>query len=241
MFFIVGRYRIPWIPGLALLAGAGAVDLAKQVRARRRRGVAARALLVAFPLALCWRPAPDPAPDRWAHAEIGLALAYLEAGELEPAIDALDDASAMSPGAAARVATLRIASEFRGKLAAAIARSWARERDPLRRARWLRQLPASGREPYRLLELERYLHPDSTGPVRELGLWHLGRGAEPRARREALALLETAAKLDPSDRVAGLLIALIEPSHHAPPPPRDSDDAASSARFRLARASLRGR
>ena len=35
LFFVVGRYRVPWVPGLALLAAAGVVDLARPVQARR--------------------------------------------------------------------------------------------------------------------------------------------------------------------------------------------------------------
>ena len=34
-FFVLGRYRVPWAPCVALLAAAGAVDLARRIKARR--------------------------------------------------------------------------------------------------------------------------------------------------------------------------------------------------------------
>ena len=238
-FFVVGRYRIPWVPGLALLAGAGVVDFVRLARGRRWRGLAWRLVLVAAPACwLCWRPLPDPAPDRWGHAQIGLAVAYLEAGDLEPAIDALDDASAMGPGPAARVATLRDSSQLREPMAALIAKSWPRERDPLRRARWLRQLPKGRRESLSLLELESYLHPGAPGPLREQAAWNLGRGDDPEARRRAVGLLERAIQVDPHDRSAVLLLALLEPANHPWPRAHDDDEPGFRTRLRLAKAIL---
>ena len=35
LFFVVGRYRIPWVPGLVLLAAAGVVDTSRRLAARR--------------------------------------------------------------------------------------------------------------------------------------------------------------------------------------------------------------
>ncbi len=103
LFFVVGRYRIPWVPGLALLAGAGLVDTYRRIAAREWRGLTTRWLLLAVPAAaVAWRPMADPSPDRWGNAEIGLAIAFAQAGQLEPTIDALDDARAMiGPGPAA--------------------------------------------------------------------------------------------------------------------------------------------
>ena len=42
VFFVVGRYRIPWVPGLAVLAGAGIVEIGKLARTAldRHRGAA---------------------------------------------------------------------------------------------------------------------------------------------------------------------------------------------------------
>src|SRR5438309_490204 len=46
VFFVVGRCRIPWIPGLALLAGAGAADCVRRLASRRLKGLAARVVLL---------------------------------------------------------------------------------------------------------------------------------------------------------------------------------------------------
>lgn len=239
-FFVVGRYRIPWVPGLALLAGNGAVDLARLARGRRWKGLAWRILLVAAPVAaLAWRPIADPAPDRWAHAQIGLALAYLEAGDLEPAIDALDDASALGTGPAARVAELREGSKLREPLAALIAKSWKAERSPLQRARWLRQLPAGRRESFNLLELEQYLHPDQPGPSRELAAWWLGQANAPEARRRAASCLSAAIRSGAADPSASVLAALLTGDPKRLPADEGAADTPSTVRNRLARAFLR--
>ena len=67
VFFVVGRYRVPWVPGLVLLAAAGAVDLVRMIRAGDRRGVAWRLGVVLLPaIVLSWRPQNDPVPTRWA-------------------------------------------------------------------------------------------------------------------------------------------------------------------------------
>jgi hypothetical protein len=51
LFFVVGRYRVPWVPGLALLAAAGVVDLARLVKRGDWRGLE---------LASPGRPCSDP-------------------------------------------------------------------------------------------------------------------------------------------------------------------------------------
>ncbi|HEX8203371.1 MAG TPA: hypothetical protein VF590_23040 [Isosphaeraceae bacterium] len=111
LFFVVGRYRIPWMPGVILLASAGAVDSWRRVARGRWRSVAAGILLLAAPAGvLAWRPSTDPAPDRWGHAQIQLATADLGAGRLDPAIDALNDARALGPGPSRRVREIQTMS-----------------------------------------------------------------------------------------------------------------------------------
>ena len=233
LFFVVGRYRLPWVPGLALLAGAGLVDLTRLMRARRRAGVAWRVALLAAPAAfLAWRPMPDPAPDRWGHAEIGLAVAYLAAGELDPAIDALDDACALGPGPAARVADLCRGSEMHDRIKQLAAGSRATGRDPLLRARRLRHLPEFREECGKLLELEQYLHPDDPGPARELAAWSLGRPDADAGRRAAVVWLRRAKTDSP-------LLALLTDDPGDLPPASPADDPARATRLRLARAILR--
>ncbi len=58
LFLVLGRYRVPWAPGFALLAAAGVVELARQVVAGHWKQVAWRVVFVALPVAvLSWRRA----------------------------------------------------------------------------------------------------------------------------------------------------------------------------------------
>jgi hypothetical protein len=236
LFFVVGRYRIPWVPGLALLAGAGLVDTARRVAARDWRGLTARWLLLAVPAAaVAWRPMADPSPDRWGRAEIGLAIAFAQAGQLGPTIDALDDARAIGPGPAARVRELMTAGPLR-RLFASLASGRptgpsgaALDRE---RARRLRQFPEGRAEARRLLEAILREHPDDPATLHELGAWWLCDAEDPKTRAQAVAALAKA-QADPS---AAVLLALVR-----------SDSGAlaradhSSYRFRLARAILTSR
>ena len=106
-FFVVGRYRLPWTPGLVLLAAAGLVDAARRLRTGRLRSLGARLLLLGLPTALLvfW-PIPEPAPDRWGHVQIHLGIALVEAEQVDRAVDAFDEARAMGPGPASRVEEL---------------------------------------------------------------------------------------------------------------------------------------
>ncbi|MBX6316464.1 MAG: hypothetical protein IRY99_26665, partial [Isosphaeraceae bacterium] len=171
-FFVVGRYRIPWVPGLLLLGAAGAVDATRRALSRHWRSLASRLLRFALPAAaLAWWPIPEPAPDRWGHAAIELALAHFEAGQLEPGIDALDDARALGPGPSARVAEL-LAGPYHDRLATLIGLRLALARDlggapAWRRARWLRQLPEGRVEARRLLESALATRPEDPGLRRE--------------------------------------------------------------------------
>jgi hypothetical protein len=215
LFFVVGRYRVPWLPGLALLGAAGVVDVARRVARGSLRAVALRVLLLAVPaLVLAWRPLPDPTPDRWGHAEIELALAYLASGRLDPAIDALDDARALGPGPAGRIAALlaegpvhdRVAALVRDRLAAS---RRAGDTPALDRARWLRQLPEARAESRRVLESLLRSHPDDPATLREWGAWWLGEPDGPDARRRASAAFARAERTPPGDASSALLLALL--------------------------------
>ncbi len=241
LFFVVGRYRVPWLPGLALLGAAGVVDLARRVAGGRWRSAAVRLLLLAAPAAvLAWRPMPDPTPDRWGHAEIELALAYLAEGRLDSAGDALDDARALGEGPAGRVAVLLAEGPVLDRLRAlvsdrlALAGGLIRATD-LDRARWLRQLPESRAEARRLIESALLARPDDPAAWRERGAWCLGERDDPAARARARDALIRALGSPPGDASAAVLLALLDsdPSPLGPSSPRPDR---SAGRSRLARA-----
>lgn len=246
LFFVVGRYRIPWMPGLILLAAAGAVDTWRRVAARRWASLAARMLLLAAPAAvLAWRPLPDPAPDRWGHAQIQLAMAYLGAGQLEPAIDALDDARALGPGPALRIRELLAEGPVHDRLATLGAprpeRAGASGReDALRRVRWLRLLPEGRDESRRRLEAARRADPGDRRIDREWGLWWLGEEETPAVRRRAAEGLARAARGPAGDPSAAIALALLTGDRRHLPHPPVSPPAVRPERLRLAVAILEG-
>lgn len=236
-FFVVGRYRIPWLPGLILLGAAGAVDLARRLRARRWRGAAWRLLLLAAPAALlAWAPTPVPADDRW-----GLALrrqfkACLWSGRVDPAIDALDDARALGPRPMRNLAAMMALGPEHDRMAAALADvdGAGAPHEPasdLRRARRLRQIPEGRSESRQLLGAILRTHPDDPAALREWGGWWLGEVNDPDARRRAIEALRRA----PGDPSATILLALLTSD------PRLLDGLADGPRLRVARAILRER
>ena len=82
----------PWV-GFA--CGDRGLDLRRQLAKRQWQRVTWRLLLIAVPIAiLSWRPEVDPDPDRWGYFQLGLFVAYLQAGDVDAAIDVLDDARA---------------------------------------------------------------------------------------------------------------------------------------------------
>ncbi|SIO65738.1 4-amino-4-deoxy-L-arabinose transferase [Singulisphaera sp. GP187] len=244
-FFVVGRYRIPWVPGLALLGAAGAVDLARLARGRCGKSLAWRVWLVAVPVAaLAWRPLDDPVPDRWGHAEIALAVAELGESHLEPAIDALDDARALSPGAAGRVAEITASGPLHDRL-----NTLVRSRLTLgsgriniphaRLARWLRQVPDGRVEARRLLEAALAENPDDRRALRELGALRLSELGDPMARRQAALDLGRAARGPAGDPSAAILLALLRGDQHFLPYPNIRIPAKLLPRLQLAQAALR--
>ncbi len=244
VFFVVGRYRIPWAPGLALLAAAGVVDASRRAADGRWRSLAARVLLLAAPaMMLAWRPIANPVPDRWGHSAIGLALAYLAADRLEPAIDALDDSRAIGSGPAARVAELLAIGPMHDKMAwlAATSLDTARRlrfESNTSRARWLRQLPEGRPEARRLLEAALRSNPGDARARREWACWWLGEAGNPAARRRAAEELHRAASPPSRDAEAAILLALLtgDPGPLGWPTVRGADRL--SPRLRLARAIL---
>jgi hypothetical protein len=119
LFFVVGRYRVPWVPGLALLAAAGLVAAVRLLVARRWKALAWRAGLIALPAALlAWAPTAESlTPGRWALFYIKMFTAYESAEQLDAALDAIDDGRALDP---------RTASAFEHSLAGVVARDQKR-------------------------------------------------------------------------------------------------------------------
>ncbi len=214
-FFVVARYRIPWTPGLALLASAGAVDCARMLRRGRGWTIAGRALLLALPAGfLAWHPVPDPSPDRWGHAEIVLGMAELGEGNLDAAIDALDDARAFGAGAANRVGEItrsgpvhdRLASEVGSRLRMKFGDQFDTRLD---HARWLRQIPEGRAESRRLIDRALAEDDDDRRARRESGAWWLGETDNPDWRRRASADLARSAASPGPDLSGSILLAIV--------------------------------
>jgi hypothetical protein len=244
-FFVVGRYRIPWTPGLALLAGAGLVDVARLARGRAWIAVAWRVGLLALPVAaLSWRPIPDPSPDRWGHALIMLAMAELGESRLDPAIDALDEARALNPGAAARVGELAAAGPVHDRLVSLIrerlgASDGTEDLPSLGKARWLRQVPEGRVESRKLLDKALLADPANPRALRESAGWSLGDPDAIEGRRRAAGLLASACRGAGGDIQACLLLGLLEGRLERLPGPDSSIEPRISARLALARTILR--
>jgi hypothetical protein len=244
-FFVVARYRIPWTPGLALLAGAGLVDLARRVKSHEWASIAWRLALIALPVAaMAWRPIPDPVPDRWGHIEIMLAVAELGEAHLEAAIDAFDDARAVAPGAAIRVGEITAAGPVHDRLASLIqARADAgggKANVPqLQLARWLRQLPEGRLESRTLLDRALAEDSESREALRESGAWFLGDLEDPEARLRASRELSLACREPGVDPSATILLSLLSGNIRYLSDADESRKSPFFLRLRLIRAILR--
>ena len=242
VFFVVGRYRVPWFPGLALLAACGLVDAFRTVAERRFGALGTRLVLLAVPAAaLSWWPLDDPAPDRWGHQELSLALAYLNDGQLDPAIDAFDDTQALGPQPAARVRALLAPGIVHDQLAKLISARLqvtpAGTAPEVERARLYRQLPEARAECRRLLDERLNAAPDDRAARRESGLWWLG---EANGLRALFELAKAVA--DPSpDASASILFALLSNDPARLPAAGSARTATQRTRLRLARAVLAAR
>jgi hypothetical protein len=216
LFFVVGRYRVPWVPGLVLLASAGVVDLVRLFRVGDWQGLAWRVGVLLLPAALLsWRHQNDPVPTRWGNQLINLALANLRSNHVDPAIDALDLARASSPLIAAKVRQLCEDGPFHELLVAAIDRELgnsaigeAENGDMIRQARLLRQLRE--RSPLARSRLDAKLRssPGDGSTNREWAALLLSWPAEPSDRVHALGALEVASRDPAGDVRATLLLAL---------------------------------
>ncbi len=244
LFFVVGRYRVPWLPALIVLAAAGAVDLGRLCASSgpRTGAIGLRLAFLALPAALlAWRPIADPAPDRWGHSEIQLALADLGANDLDAAIAALDDARAISPGAARRVWELTSRGLVHDRLALLIRTRSQRNPAPsfLEQARWLRNLPEAREQSRSRLEESRARFPQDPRLRFEEAAWWLCADPSSDGRARAVALLRTTkgqSAPDPSGAIVAALL-LRDPSRLPAFVPQDGQDV-TPARLRLARAIL---
>ena len=180
-FFVLGRYRVPWAPCVALLAAAGVVDLARRIKARRWGQVAVELI----------------APG---HARGFLGLAPGRAILIQSDGDTLRSRSSWrtfrlttwtrqsmrltTPGRPTRTPLPRRPSPgedwVHDQWKAAVGRAWASasnapEKSILRFARLARVVPEThGLAGQMLDEAERTL-PDSPALWRERGGWWLGR------------------------------------------------------------------
>jgi hypothetical protein len=254
VFFVVGRYRIPWVPGLALLAAAGAVDTARRVAARRWGQVAWRMGLVALPaLLVAWVPTAETlSPGRWALFYIKMFTAYESAGQHDLALDALDDGRALDPrtarayeasigGFVAAEQKQRIAAALEPRIAALRTAGSTEPEPTVRLARWLRFLPDEPRraECRELLEDAVRAHPGDPRLRRELGAWWLGEWRDPDCRSRALGELRIAARgRDPG---AVIMLALLTGDKSGLDEPTLREGQVATARLRMARAAVAAR
>ena len=230
VFFVVGRYRIPWVPGLTLLAAVGVVETFQCLRAGHwRRGASRGVILGGIGVALAWWPMADPVPDRWAHAEIELAVANIRAGRLTSALDALDDARALGIEPARHLANLLGGGPLRADLAALASGKPANlvgVAVELERSRRLRQFPEGRAASRTILDDLLRDHPTDPSILRESGAWWLGAIDDPSARDQARRAIMAA--VSQSDADAAILATLMGES----PIPQTP----TTARSRLARA-----
>jgi hypothetical protein len=216
LFFVVGRYRVPWVPGLVLLASAGLVDVGRRARTGDWRGVAWRLGALGLPAAfLCWRALPDPVPSRWGNQLIALSLANLRADQLDPAIDALDLARASSPAMAEKARQLASEGPFHDLLAASVDRALAQgasvaagSQETTGRGRLLRQLPARRAEARSILRSIVDAYPSDTVANREWGAMLLTWPRSPDDRTRAVEALGRASDAPIADDRAVLLWSL---------------------------------
>lgn len=210
VFFVIGRYRVPWSPGLALLAAAGAVDIARRFAARAWGQVARRALLVGAPVAgLASWPVTDPDAQRWGYLHTGLFVAYLHQDDLHKAIDVLDDARATDPRSPAEF-EVRNPGGVHDLLKAAVSRRWvALPPDPgtaLARARLARVIPEVHAFSRDLLDEAERVQPDNPALWRERGGWWLAVPKDTAERRHRAIEAYRRAPHDPSTRITLALL-----------------------------------
>lgn len=234
LFFVVGRYRVPWIPGLLLVAAAGVATLPAWIRECRFGRLGMALVLALVGAGLAWRTVPDPAPARWSQGLIQLAATELQAGHVDAAIDALDDARALDKTAAEQVRRLLQQGPLRGLLEAAVAAERVRgtwSDNDLRSVRWLRNLPGTRDESRQRLEALQRERPDDPLVRREMAAWWLGAGDDPEARAEARRQLAG----PPADVSSAILGSFLRGDPSGLPASWPDGAAWEAARLRLAR------
>jgi hypothetical protein len=249
VFIVVGRYRIPWMPALLLMGASGVVDAARAMVAGRWAGLIARIVLLAAPAAwLAWRPPEVSWEERWGHAERMRFVADLRAGKLDAAIDALDDARALAPLPAEKLAEMLAEGPFHDAVAQSIRTALSLDAiaptgqdSDLRRARLFRQLPEDRAESRRLLEAGLEARPGDPRYRREWGTWWLGEAGNPSARRRAVEELARAASGQEGDPDAAILLALLEGDSRLLDLPAIGRIDPGSPRLRMVRAILASR
>jgi hypothetical protein len=217
LFFVVGRYRVPWVSGLILLASAGVVDLVRLARLRDWRAIAWRVGALVLPaVLLSWRPQADPAPNRWGNQLIALGVANLRDGRADAAIDALDLARASSPAMAANVRRLSSDGPLHELLRETIDHELAGAPAPadeahraILQARLLRQLPETSAQARSLLETGRRAHPVGPSVNREWAALVLSWPDRPDDRVRALEALKQAARSPEGDHRAARLVSVL--------------------------------
>jgi 4-amino-4-deoxy-L-arabinose transferase-like glycosyltransferase len=237
-FYVVGRYRVPWSPGVALLAAAGLVELWRAFRAHEWRAMAWKLVLVAAPVAfLAWRPEVDPDPDRWGYYQFAIVVAYLQAGDLDAAIDGLDDARAAQPRSEAST-VLNGPGALHDQWKTAVGRAWeAAPKDPsslLTLARLARVVPETHAMGGRLLDELASKQPDNPALWRERGGWWLARQPEDSESRQKAIEAFRRASGDPSARIC---LALLTSDLSL----LNEETASRPDRVRLARAVIQAR
>jgi hypothetical protein len=248
LFFVVGRYRIPWIPGVILLAAAGAVDLFRVARARDLRGLAWRLGLLGLPAALwCWRPRADPVPTRWGTQLIALAVAELRSGRVEPALDALDLARASGADVAERIRQLTAEGPVHDLIADARNRSGNDVSGvpvtvaTLLDARLDRQLLDRRSQARNSLMAALRSRPDDPVANREWGAYLISWAAGSADRSRAVNALEKATHAIAPDQRARLMEALLTGNSELVDLPLISDEPHLRALARLVRAIVESR
>jgi tetratricopeptide (TPR) repeat protein len=99
VFYVASRYRMPMIPGLAVIAGAGGSLLAQRGREGRGRALAGAGFLAAAAISLLWFPLTqgDLAREQDAMSLSDLGTAQRGTGRLDDAIASYRRALALAP------------------------------------------------------------------------------------------------------------------------------------------------
>jgi 4-amino-4-deoxy-L-arabinose transferase-like glycosyltransferase len=210
VFFVLGRYRVPWAPCLALLAGAGLVDLARRLSLREWSAVSWRIGLVVVPLtALAWRTGVDPDPDRWGYFQLALLVCDLQGGDIDAAIDVLDDARAFDPRSSVSAAVVepgRVQNQLTGAAALRLISIPQKAESILAQARLARVVPKTHELAGELLDQAEETFDNDPVYWRERGGWWLGTPSnQPAARAHAIEAYRRAV----DDASARITLALL--------------------------------